>query len=432
MSVKPNGYTGVDDEDSGSYDREAGYHLFEDVVKALSMTMDLVEQATNEHAIRVASITFNLGRHVGLPDEDLRDIYYAGLLHDIGQIGTPDDILRKPKNLTLSELATIWMHPHVGYEIIKEVPSLSGTAHLIRWHHERWDGTGYPDSFKWDEIPLGAQLLSICDALDALLSPRPWRPALSMDDAMSELARFSGIQFSPAYVKSLLELVHSEGLEKLTSVDEHSQEVLKRVTITDPDFSSLSGEKILNIIKLFSRIIDARHKYTRGHSQRVADLAREIGIELGLGDEDLFKIEIAGLLHDAGKVKVPSRIIDKVGTLSEEERKIIRQYPLVSERILSTISPLVDLGKVVRHQHERYDGSGYPDGLKGEEIPFFSRILAVADSYDAMATDRAYRKALPMEQRLREMQKSFTTGHFDPALDRIFRTVGGEADGEQE
>ncbi len=402
-------------------DRDAGYRLFEDIVKALSLTMDLVEQATNEHAIRVASITFNLGKHLGFDDSSLGDIYYAGLLHDIGQIGTPDDILRKPKNLTITELAAIWMHPHVGYEIVREVPTLSGTAHLIRWHHERWDGTGYPDSLLWDEIPQGAQLLCICDALDALLSPRPWRPALSMDDAIGELKKFQGIQFSPRHVGALLELVGEVGFDGLISINDGSRELLKRVTMANPDFKALTGQKIMSIVGLFSRIIDARHKYTRGHSMRVASLSRAIGQELGLPEIDLFKLEIAGLLHDAGKVHVPSRVIDKVGKLTDAELKLIREYPIVSERIVSTIGPLVELGKIVRHQHERFDGSGYPDGLKGDEIPLFSRILAVADSYDAMATDRAYRKALPMERILGEMQKASGT-HFDPALDKFFRS----------
>jgi HD-GYP domain-containing protein (c-di-GMP phosphodiesterase class II) len=426
LKAKPNGHIPEEKTGGPAKEREAGYRLFEDVVKALSLTMDLVEQATNEHAIRVASITFNLGRHLGEDKVRLRNIYYAGLLHDIGQIGTPDDILRKPKNLTISEQAAIWMHPHVGYEIIREVPTLAGAANLIRWHHERWDGTGYPDGLLWEEIPLGAQLLCICDALDALLSPRPWRQALPMDDAIKELTRFQGMQFSPGYVAALLDLVESKGFESLTSIDEASHELLKRVTVADDDFKNLSGQKIMNIVGLFSRIIDARHKYTRGHSRRVASLSKEIGAELGLSDIDLFKLEIAGLLHDAGKVKVPSRIIDKVGKLTDDEREIIWEYPLVSERIVSTIGPLFDLGKVVRHHHERFDGSGYPDGLKGEEIPLFSRILAVADSYDAMATDRAYRKALPMERIIREMQKGFGTGHFDPALDRFFR---GESEG---
>ncbi len=426
MSVKPNGQHPGESKVGFEETSEAGYHLFEDIVKALSMTMDLVEQATNEHAIRVASITFNLGKHLGLEDKSLRNIFYAGLLHDIGQIGTPDDILRKPKNLTINEQAAIWTHPHVGYEIVREVPTLTGTAHLIRWHHERWDGTGYPDSLLWDEIPLGAQLLCICDALDALLSPRPWRPALSMDEATGELTKFQGMQFSPKYVAALLDLVKAAGFDELTSISDASREVLKRVTVGDADFRSLSGQKIMNIVALFSRIIDARHKYTRGHSRRVANLAREIGVELGLAEQDLFKLEIAGLLHDAGKVKVPSRVIDKVGKLTDEERFLIREYPIISERIVSTIGPLVELGKIVRHQHERFDGSGYPDGLRGEEIPLFARILAVADSYDAMATDRAYRKALPLERRIREMQKGFGAGHFDPAL---YKFLPGDEEG---
>jgi len=392
------------------------YELFEDIVKALSLTMDLVEQASHQHAQRVAGIAMNLGRRVGMPDDRLRDLYYAGLIHDIGQIGTADEILRKKGALTLREKAAMYSHPHVGYEIVREIPTLDSTAYLIRWHHERWDGTGYPDALYWDGIPEYALILTVADTMDALVSPRPWRPALPKEAAIAEVRKFAGIQFHPGHVVLLMNLVEERGVEGLGELDEDSRQTLKKETERHPEFPRLTGGRILGIVDLFSRIIDARHKYSRGHSRRVANLAKEIGRELGFEDELLFKLEIAGLLHEAGKVAVSSAIVDKAGKLTDTEYQIMREYPLASERIVSTIRSLSDLGPVVRHQHEYYDGTGYPDGLAGDDIPIFSRILAVADAYDAMASKRAYRNALPLEHILREMRKDFGTGRLDPSL----------------
>lgn len=405
------------------------YDIFEDIVKALSLTMDLVEQATHQHAQRVAGIAINLGRKVKLSDSYLRDVYYAGLLHDIGQIGTPDNILRKKGSLTLREKAAIYGHPRVGFEIVHEIPTLDSSAHLIRWHHERWDGTGYPDGLRWEGIPVGAQVLTASDTLDALLSQRPWRPALPPDEAISELRKFSGIQFHPDHVEVLVNLIDERGVDKIGDIDDRARNILKVETEHHPQFKRLTGGRILGIFDLFSRIIDARHKYTRGHSRRVANLAREIGKELGFESEQLFKLEISGLLHEAGKVAVSSAIVDKAGKLTDDEREIMMEYPLASEKIMSSIRSLEELGRVVRHQHERFDGSGYPDRLEGEKIPIFSRIIAVADTYDAMASHRSYRKALPLERILREMQNDFGSGRLDPGLAGVEKIIFRDKDG---
>jgi len=392
------------------------YDLFEDIVKALSLTMDLVEQAKHEHAQRVAGVAVNLGLKLGLSPAYVRDLYYSSLLHDIGQIGTPDEILRKKGQLTLGEKAQMYGHSLTGYEIVREIPTLDSSAYIIRWHHERWDGTGYPDTLKWEGIPEGAQILTVSDTIDALLSPRPWRPALAPDVAMKEMRKMAGIQFNPAHVNALMDLINQRGIEKLGEIDDESRQVLKKETVKHREFHRLTGGRILGIFDLFSRIIDARHKYSRGHSRRVANLALEIGRELGFDDENLFKLEIAGLLHEAGKVAVSSAIVDKAGKLTEDETIIMREYPVASEKIVRSISSLSELGPVVRHQHERFDGSGYPDGLEGEAIPRYSRILAVADTYDAMASERAYRRAMPLERILKEMQKDFGSGRLDPEL----------------
>ncbi len=268
--------------------------------------------------------------------------------------------------------------------------------------------------------------------MDALLSPRPWREALPPDKAMAEVRKFSGIQFHPGHVGMIMALVEDRGVDGIGEIDDETKHLLRQETESDPEFSKLTGGRILGIFDLFSRIIDARHKYSRGHSRRVANLAREIGKELGFDSEQLFKLEIAGLLHEAGKVAVSSAIVDKAGKLTDEERETMMEYPLASEQIVTSIRSLEELGSVVRHTHERFDGSGYPDGLQGEQIPIFSRIIAVADTYDAMASHRAYRKALPLERILKEMQKDFGSGRLDPGLagieEILTRGQGSERD----
>ncbi|MCX6647587.1 MAG: HD domain-containing protein, partial [bacterium] len=269
------------------------------------------------------------------------------------------------------------------------------------------------------------------DTLDALLSPRPWRPALPPDAAINEMRKFSGIQFNPSHVELLVTLFDERGVEKIGELDEKAKKILKDETENHSQFKRLTGGRILGIFDLFSRIIDARHKYTRGHSRRVANLAREIGKELGFDDENLFKLEITGLLHEAGKVAVSSAIVDKAGKLTDDEREIMNEYPLASQKIVSSIRSLSTLGWVVRHQHERFDGSGYPDGLAREDIPIFSRIIAVADTYDAMASHRAYRKALPLERIIKEMQKDFGSGRLDPGLAGIEDIILREKEGDK-
>ena len=156
--------------------------------------------------------------------------------------------------------------------------------------------------------------------------------------------------------------------------------------------------------------LDAREPYTKGHSGRVAEYAVALAEQLGADDEDCQKLYMAALLHDIGKIGVPDNVLLKEGKLTDEEFSVMKQHPVIGERMLTSVEFLSDLLPAIRNHHERHDGKGYPDGLAGEEIPFFARCIAVADAYDAMTTDRPYRKALTSQEakaelfRLRNMQ----------------------------
>ncbi len=164
--------------------------------------------------------------------------------------------------------------------------------------------------------------------------------------------------------------------------------------------------------------IDAKDKYTHGHSTRVAALSRQIAREAGYSDKDCRQIYFAALLHDVGKIGVPDGIINKVGKLSEDEFAQIRLHPILGNHILSSIkqSPALSIG--ARYHHERYDGTGYPDGLSGEQIPDIARIIAVADAYDAMTSTRSYRGSLPCQNVRKELADGMGK-QFDPRYAEI-------------
>jgi HD-GYP domain-containing protein (c-di-GMP phosphodiesterase class II) len=157
-------------------------------------------------------------------------------------------------------------------------------------------------------------------------------------------------------------------------------------------------ELMLSFVRSLVSTLDAKDCYTRGHSERVALIARRLGQELNLPEEDQHDIYLAGLLHDIGKIGVDDRILQKPGKLTDEEFKKIQAHPMIGYSILQGLKNLQKILPGVRNHHENYNGKGYPDGLKGEEIPLMARILAVADAYDAMGSDRPYRPGMPVEQ----------------------------------
>ncbi|MDI6744997.1 MAG: HD domain-containing protein [Thermodesulfovibrionales bacterium] len=173
------------------------------------------------------------------------------------------------------------------------------------------------------------------------------------------------------------------------------------------------------VIKTLSSAIDAKSPWTAGHSERVTEYAVEIGKKIGLSQKELKDLELTGLLHDIGKIGTYEYILDKPDKLTDEELKIMRQHPENGAKILFSINQFKDIIPGIRHHHEFYDGAGYPDGLKGEEIPPFARILTIADTFDAMKAERPYRKGRTMDEIILEFKRCSGT-QFDPKMAEVF------------
>jgi putative nucleotidyltransferase with HDIG domain len=168
--------------------------------------------------------------------------------------------------------------------------------------------------------------------------------------------------------------------------------------------------------------LDARDRYTAGHSAAVAIYSKDIAARMGLSERDQNLVHLCGLVHDIGKVGLPAGLLEKPGALTLEERRQMEEHSAIGERILSKVDDYADIARIVRHHHERVDGLGYPDGLDDQEIPLLSRIIAVADAYDAMTSDRPYRDAMPSRvARLRLAQAVET--QFDTSVVAAFEAI---------
>ena len=168
--------------------------------------------------------------------------------------------------------------------------------------------------------------------------------------------------------------------------------------------------------------VEAKDMYTRGHSDRVSEYSNLIGNRLGLNDSDIKLLQIGGLFHDIGKIGVPDSILLKEARLTDDEYSQIKNHPSIGAHILSNATIFTDIIPIVKHHHEKFDGTGYPGRLRGEDIPYLARIAAIADTFDAMTSIRPYRKALPIDI-VKEEFKKYSGTQFDPDIAKAFLAV---------
>jgi len=205
-----------------------------------------------------------------------------------------------------------------------------------------------------------------------------------------------------------LELKQTKKLKKGKDLVTNLIDIIAKLTLKN-------YEQFNDMVKIVMKALNEKDPYTQGHSIRVTEYALKIGEVLGLDKEKMKELELASVLHDIGKLGIPDKILKKPGRLTKEEFATMRQHSEKGEQMLAGIADLESYKKYVRSHHERYDGFGYPDGLKGDNIPLISRIIFVADTFDAMTSDRPYRKGLSIEVTIDELIKCSGT-QFDPMV----------------
>ena len=237
---------------------------------------------------------------------------------------------------------------------------------------------------------------------------------LGADDHLSKPLNLAALEMTVDRALEKKRLIE-ENREYQRNLESMVKERTKQLSDANDDLRRL----FTGSMKALAQALEAKDEYTQGHSARVAEESVNIARRLSLSDAEIQRIWLAGCLHDIGKIGINEAVLNKPGKLNEEEWDLIKQHPVVAGKILGPIPELSDIIDIIVHHHERYDGSGYPDGLEGSSIPLGARILSVADAYDALTSRRSYRAALARDEAYRILEDAGGT-QFDPVIMRTF------------
>ncbi len=505
----------------------------ENIIVSMVQALESKDPHSAGHSQRVAVLAAGLSTRLGISGEHLELITKGAVLHDLGKIGLPDHLLRGELLLSAEETVEYRQHAALGERILAPFLSFAGVRAVVRHHHERLDGSGYPDRLSGEEVDLATEIVALANYADlvhsslpmaeaeaalelaarrgefrretvaALLdrratgrfaepSPRSWQDLLPLPGAVRpgkillgddvtanrEFLRdvltreghtvttvataaevLNGIEESmPDLVMVDVHGQGGDGFELCTAIKARPQTEFLPVILATADRTLLSRHgsakaladdflllpvnrlelvarvKSLLRLRLFFRdleehqsvilslasALEAKDPYTRGHSERVGVLAAQLARALGLPETECHLLMIAGQLHDIGKIGMPERVLNKEGKLDQAELRIVMEHPGLGERICQPLRTMRNVLSLIRHHHERLDGSGYPDGLKGDEISLGARILSAADAFDALTSARSYRQSFTPEDAISVLGQESRAGRWDP---RVFATL---------
>jgi HD-GYP domain-containing protein (c-di-GMP phosphodiesterase class II) len=435
-----------------------------DVLAGLSYSLDLTEGQRPGHAVRTCQIGMRIADVIGLNHDQRSALFYALLLKDLGcssnaarfaaLFGADDHHLKADiklinwpvalesfryvaRNVAPGQflLRRVWRMLAVllrgpagprevvrtrcerGAEIARMLGCADETAQAIRCIDEHWDGRGQPYHLAGEQISLLGRIVGLAQTMEVFFS------AYGIKTAYDMAVERRGQWFDPMVVDALESVRHDttfwqcvgegDSLESVASL-----EPAERVILADED-------DLDRIAEGFARVIDAKSAWTYQHSNGVAELSVELGTRLGMSEAELRELRRAALLHDLGKLGVSSLILDKAGTLTDDEFAVMRRHPEHTSRILSRVACFRHLAFVASSHHERLDGKGYHQRLGSGHLPLSTRVLCTADICDALRTSRPYRPGLPTERVLDIMGREVGTGIDPDCFDALQSALNG-------
>lgn len=389
----------------------------------VALMLDMEKNKQLYHSWRVALVSYYLAKR--LSPFEVSQIFLAALLADCGGIRCKRhivfELLDSPATLGQKSQTDLFFHPVIGSEVIKPIPGMRKVARLILQHHECFNGSGYPASLKGESIELGAQIIRLADQVDLIL--RADQPD-GAEEILQSLATFAGEDFSKPLLKTLSDALQDElGFGKMIQPEKITSEIDSICMELSKTNLFNSNEEWERALEAIGDLIDNRNDlFSRGHSHRVAILSGKIAVQMGLNKEEQKLTRWAAYLQNMGEVGLRRQLLSKAGKLDENERQLIKFHPIQGYNLLSRVTGFTDLAKFIRHHHENWDGSGYPEGLVATEIPIQSRILHLADSFDAMTRDRAYQRKREWKNALKELYKK-SGKQYDPQVVEAAKVV---------
>lgn len=425
-----------------------------EIIGALSYALDLTEGQPAGHSIRCCWIGMHLGKSLGLSSEMLWNLYYTLLLKDAGcssnaarlyeLYGSDERQTKKDFKLINNDsskqvMQFVLQHTAVGRNLFTKTKHLvdiakngeqvtqelfatrcergadiaqklgfnEPIANGIRYLDEHWNGHGKPYGLSGLKIPILSQIALIAQVTDVFFQ------AGGKNIALQETQNRSGSWFNPEIVTAM---------QALSSNDKFWQTLEKKdldheITLLEPEQQKhpVTEQKLDDITHAFAMIVDAKSPFTHEHSSRVADYSVSLCQYFNFDPQQQRELNRCALLHDIGKLGVGNHILDKPGKLTTQEFDQIKLHPLYSQQILQRIEPFSRIATICGAHHERLDGQGYPYGLSDHEISFETKVITVADIFDALTANRPYRKAMPLEKAL-DILKSECGTAIEPSI----------------
>jgi putative nucleotidyltransferase with HDIG domain len=392
---------------------------FGKLLSTLSLCLDLSGEGLGRHHQQVAYMATSLAEEIGLSEKEKDFIFKSAIIHDAG-VSTWHERAR----LLSFEVELPWEHCETGFELVNRVGILKDVAELLLYHHDLYGG-GNKSGLVGQGIPIAARIIHLVDRVDVLLGKD--LHVLQQHEAILEtVSDLAGDVFDPDLVASFANLARKDcfwlNLVSPFSLQNHNELGLSSLVC-------VSRERLREIAEMFARVIDRKSIFTHTHSRGVSKVASHLAKAMGFSEEDTALMEIAGLLHDLGKLSVPDEILEKPTSLTREEFSIIRQHTYYTYHILEETGLPDPIPQWAAHHHEKLDGSGYPCRLNAKEIPLGSRIMAVADVFTALREHRPYRPGMARTDIERIMRQMASKPALDARVVEALFSVYGELDG---
>ena len=391
-----------------------------DFIMCLSDIIDLISPAINNHHKRVAYIALTIAEELNLSLTEQNEIMMAGALHDIGA-------LTLEQKLEFLEFESE-SHEHglLGYKLLKTFSPFAVIATLVRYHHVPWQH-GLGAAFEGNPVPTGSHILHLADRVAVLINTQE-NILTQADSICDRISVLSGERFAPDLVDAFLSLARKEFFW-LDVVSPFIGTTLCNKARLPTLLLNLDG--FVTVAKIISHIIDFRSRFTSTHSCGVAVTCRELSKLIGFSETESRMIEIAGYLHDLGKLAVPSDILEKPARLTTVEFNLIRSHAFHTYRTLGRIRALNIINAWASFHHERMDGNGYPFHYAANNLSLGARIVAIADVFTALTEDRPYRKGMSSDDAIDTLEEMSgkSTPTLDPYLVATLKRHSGEING---
>ena len=373
-----------------------------ELITSFTKSVDLYNYLLKNHHRRTAIASYLIGMEYGLDEESLSDLVIAAALHDVGALSVAER-----DQLIQMDIENPYPHSRLGCYMLESFAPFLKISRIVYYHHWR-----YEDDDNWvrefGEVPIQSYILHVADRIDILIH-HEMSVLMQKGEVTKKIISYEGTLFHPEVINAFKRLAGKDSF--WLNIDNLDMETVLENGITKKFDVSMTLEMLEQIAFTLSKIIDSRSQFATAHSYGVSKLAYAIAGFMGYSDEKCRKIQIAGLLHDMGKIAISTELIEKKGELLVSERADLRAHAYFTSLILNHIEGLGEIADWAVGHHENHDGSGYPRNLTKEKITEEMDIIAYADIYTAFSEERPYRSGLPAEEILTIIENKFKEKH---------------------